>query len=114
MIARLWSAQTTEAQAPGYAEHLARHVLPSVRSLSGYAGTMLLKRSTGEAVELIVITLWKSVESIREFAGSLDPERAVVADQAAQLLTRFDRRVRHYELLVKDEAPGVWPAPLNP
>jgi hypothetical protein len=41
------------------------------------------------------------MEAIRGFAGS-DVERAVVADEAAALLTEFDHRVRHYEVSVKD------------
>jgi heme-degrading monooxygenase HmoA len=102
MIARVWSAQTTEAQAPAYAEHLRSQVLPALRKVDGYAGAMLLERPAGGAVEVIVLTFWQSVESVREFAGA-DPEQAVVAEEAAALLTRFDRRVRHFEVAVRDE-----------
>ncbi|OGP73925.1 MAG: hypothetical protein A2V86_03645 [Deltaproteobacteria bacterium RBG_16_49_23] len=63
---------------------------------------MLLEREVLEGVEIIVITFWQSLNSIRGFAGD-DVEEAVVADEAASLLTRFDRHVRHYELIVKDE-----------
>jgi len=102
MIARLWSAQTTSAQAPAYADHLRSQVLPSLKKVDGYAGAMLLERPASNAVEIIVITFWQSVDSIRGFAGA-DPEAAVVADEAASLLTQFDRRVRHYEVMVTDE-----------
>jgi heme-degrading monooxygenase HmoA len=102
MIARIWSAQTTRAQAPAYADHLRNHVLPAVREVDGYAGAMLLERKASDTVEIIVITLWRSLDSIRGFAGD-DLEEAVVADEAASLLTQFDRRVRHCELVVKDD-----------
>jgi len=105
VIARFWSAQTTPAQAPAYAEHLRTHVLPSVRKVDGYRGAMLLERSASDAVEILVITWWRSLEAIRGFAGS-DLEHAVVADEAASLLTQFDRRVRHYQVVVEDE-PGA-------
>jgi len=62
---------------------------------------MLLEREASGGVEIIVITLWRSLDSIRGFAG-VDLEKAVVSDEAASLLTRFDRRVRHYELVMKD------------
>ncbi len=101
MIARIWSAQTTSAQAPGYANHLRSHVLPTVRKVDGYAGAMLLEREASEMVEIIVITLWQSLDSIRGFAGG-DLEKAVVADEAASLLTQFDRHVLHYEIVVAD------------
>lgn len=104
MIARLWSAQSTPEQAPAYADHLRTHVLPAVRKVDGYAGAMLLQRRASDAVEIVVITWWRSLDAIRGFAGA-DIENAVVADEAAVLLTQFDRRVRHYELVVKDDAP---------
>ncbi len=106
MIARFWSAQTTPAQAPGYVDHLKTHVLPTVRKMHGYTGAMLLEREVSGAVEILVITWWRSLEAIRGFAGA-EVEDAVVADEAAALLTQFDRRVRHYHLVVKDDAGGV-------
>ena len=101
MIARFWTAWTTPAQAFSYADHLKRHVLPNLRKTEGYAGAMLLQRETSEGVEIIVITHWQSLDSIRAFAGD-DLEAAVVADEAAALLTHFDRRVKHYELALRD------------
>ncbi len=102
MIARLWSARATPAQAPAYVEHLRTQVLPAVRGVDGYAGAQLLKRAGTDEVEILVVTWWRSLEAIRGFAGD-DLEGAVVADEAAALLTDFDRRVRHYELVVRDD-----------
>ena len=102
MIARVWSAQTTAAQAPAYAAHLSSHVLPALGKLDGYAGATLFERSVPDGVEVVVTTFWRSVDSIRAFAGA-DFEEAVVAEEAASLLTRFDRRVRHYEVVVEDD-----------
>jgi hypothetical protein len=64
---------------------------------------MLLERPVAGAVEVLVITFWQSVDAIRGFAGD-DLEGAVVAEAAAALLTQFDRRVRHYEVAVNDNA----------
>ena len=108
MIARLWSADTTSAQAPAYAEHLRTHVLPALNTIEGYAGTMLLERTAPAGVEILVITWWRSVEDIGRFAGT-DPEHAVVADEAARLLTRFDRRVRHFRLVMEDRPTAFRP-----
>jgi heme-degrading monooxygenase HmoA len=102
MIARVWSAQTTSIQVPAYVDHLRSQVLPAVKKVDGYAGAMLLERAVSHAAEIIVITFWRSVDSIKGFAGE-DSEAAVVADEAASLLTQFDRRVRHYEVVVTDE-----------
>ena len=102
MIARLWSAQATQAQAPAYADHVRTHVLPALSKVDGYAGAMLLERDLSDAVEIIVITWWRSLDAIQGFAGA-DLEGAVVAEEAASLLTHFDDRVRHYEVTVKDD-----------
>jgi len=57
-------------------------------------------RLDGE-IEIVVETTWRSLESIRNFTGP-DLEAAVVADEAAALLTSFDRRVRHCEIVATD------------
>jgi len=102
VIARFWSAQTTRAHAPAYAEHLRTEVLPTVQGVDGYAGAMLLEREVADGVEIVVVTWWRSLDAIRGFAGA-DLEEAVVADEAAALLTAFDPRVRHYNLVVNDD-----------
>jgi heme-degrading monooxygenase HmoA len=107
MIARVWSAQATGAQAPAYVEHLRGQILPALRRLDGYAGALLLERPADGAVEVVVVTFWRSLDAVRAFAGD-DLEKAVVADEAAALLTRFDPRVRHYEVAVQDgTGPGI-------
>jgi len=102
MIARLWSARTTPDQASAYAAHLRDRVLPELRSIPGYAGSKLLERTVSNVVEITVITFWQSLDSIKAFAGD-DIERAVVADEAAAVLTDFDRHVRHCEVVMTDE-----------
>ena len=100
-ISRCWSARTTEAQLPKYLEHFSKRVLPELRRVPGYLGASVSLRHLESEVEIVVETDWRSLESIRNFAGP-DLEAAVVADQAAALLTNFDRRVRHYEIAVRD------------
>jgi heme-degrading monooxygenase HmoA len=63
---------------------------------------MLLEREDSDEIEIVVITFWRSLEAIRGFAGA-NLEGAVVADEAAAVLTQFDRHVRHYELVARDD-----------
>ena len=99
MIARYWSALTSREKAPQYAEHLANVVFPELKKLAGYRRGTLLRRNVPSGVEVVVITFWDSLDSIRAFAGN-DVETAVVADKAAALLTAFDERVRHYDVVI--------------
>jgi uncharacterized protein len=102
-IARHWSAQTTEAQLPRYLEHFSQNVLPELRRVPGYLGANVSVHHTANEAEIVVETMWRSLEAIRGFAGA-DVEAAVVAPQAAALLTDYDRRVRHYEIAISSHA----------
>jgi heme-degrading monooxygenase HmoA len=110
MIARLWSARTTKAQSTRYLEHFWQTVVPSLRTFNGYVSSSVLVRSHGDSVEILVTTVWQSLEAIDAFAGP-DRETAVVASEAAALLTDYDRRVRHYEVAQMDGLSFRQPPP---
>ena len=101
MVVRLWSARTTPAQAQVYLQHFADEVLPALRKFTGYLSSSVLERSTESAVEILVLTVWQSLSAIDAFAGP-DRETAVVAPEAAALLTDYDPRVRHFEVATAD------------
>ena len=86
---------------PKYLEHFSKSVLPELRRVAGFLGATVSTRQTGNAVEIFVETSWRSLDAIRAFAGP-DLEAAVVAPEAAALLTDFDRRVRHSEITLSD------------
>jgi heme-degrading monooxygenase HmoA len=106
MIARLWSAHTTPALSDSYLNHFEQTVQPQLRKLSGFLDATVCTRPLPGAVEILVITYWQSFAAIDAFAGA-DRESAVVAPEAAALLTDFDKRVRHYEV-------ALGPFPQNP
>jgi heme-degrading monooxygenase HmoA len=74
-------------------------VFPGLKKLQGYQGGTLLRRDVPGGVEVVVLTHWDSLAAIRAFAGA-DIETAVVTDEAAAMFTDFDRRVRHYEVII--------------
>jgi len=101
MIARLWSARTTSTLSARYMEHFWQSVAPVLRKVKGYQSASVLVRSHGDHVEILVITVWESYQAVDAFAGP-NRETAVVASEAAALLTDYDRRVRHYEIAQVD------------
>lgn len=103
MIARLWSARTTQAQSQAYLQHFSHAVLPALGKCVGYVSSTVLTRPADAAIEILVITVWQSFDAIDAFAGT-DREAAVVAPEAAALLTDYDRRVRHFEIASMDGA----------
>jgi uncharacterized protein len=101
-ILRHWSARMNESQLPKYLDHFSKNVLPELRRVNGYLGATVSVRHIGNEAEILVVTSWRSLESIRNFAGD-DLEAAVVAPEAAALLTHFDSRVRHFEIALSDQ-----------
>src|SRR5256885_5358296 len=105
MIARLWSATTTPALSDSYVQHFEQTVQPQLQRVQGFLGTSVSVRPVPGSVEILVTTYWASFAAIDAFAGS-DREVAVVAAEAAALLSDFDKRVRHYEVAFA-EFPSV-------
>lgn len=98
LIARIWRAQSRIGKVEAYVQHATEHVFPALRAIDGYRGACLLRRTVDGTVELIVITLWESIEAIRRFAGP-DPGRAVVEPSARAALTEFKDSVEHFEVV---------------
>ena len=81
-----------------YARHFREAVLPELEEISGHTGAYLLRRDTGTQVELVVLTLWESMDAVKRFAG-VPPERAVVEPAAQAVLERFDETVQHFDIV---------------
>jgi heme-degrading monooxygenase HmoA len=103
MVARVWKAEALPAKVEAYARHLREAVLPVLGSIPGHRGAWLLKRDEGDRTELVVLTLWESMDAIRAFAGE-SPERAVVEPEAQAVLEAFDATVRHFEVVSAPDA----------
>jgi heme-degrading monooxygenase HmoA len=99
VIARVWTGTTAANDAATYVSHLKRHVIPELRSIEGHRGAYVMHRVDPAGVTFVVMTLWDSIESIRRFAGD-DVESAVVTPEAKAVLTSYDRRATHFEVVV--------------
>ena len=100
MIARRWSCRARPENVGGYVNHFQDSVLPQLRGIDGHQGAYVLKRSLGDESEILVLTLWESMDAIRAFAGE-DPNEAVVEDEARAFLSRFDSTVEHFEVALE-------------
>ena len=96
MISRVWHGWAKGTNADRYEQLLRREILPGIHRVGGFKGAQLLRRSAGDEVEFVTITLFDSLEAVKEFAGE-DYEVAVVLPEARKLLSRFDARSAHYE-----------------
>jgi heme-degrading monooxygenase HmoA len=104
MISRVWHGWTARENADAYQELLRTEVLPGIHRVKGFKGAQVLRRDVADhdEVEFVTITLFDSMEAVKEFAGE-DYEVAVILPEAHRLLKRFDARSAHYETVVRIE-----------
>ena len=99
MISRHWRGLARAQHADDYAEHLRTETFPQLRTIEGFAGAQLLKRPVEQGVEFLVVTQWDSLAAIQRFAGA-DAELAVVPEKVQRMMIDYERRVRHYEVVI--------------
>ena len=105
MINRIWHGWTTPASAPIYEALLKEEIFAGIkdRRIPGFRGIQLLRRDAGAEVEFVTIMRFDSLNAVREFAGQ-DYEAAVVPPKARAVLSHFDQRSQHYEVIVEDNS----------
>jgi antibiotic biosynthesis monooxygenase (ABM) superfamily enzyme len=99
VIARIWHGWTLPENADAYEEFLRTRMFPSIHRVPRSLGADLLRRDGASEIAFVTITRFESVEAVKAFAGE-EYERAVVEPEARQLLSRFDERSEHYEVVL--------------
>ncbi len=100
MIARIWCGYTTSANSDTYEKLLKKEVFTSIdqKQIKGYLGIQLLKRYLGTEVEFKTIMLFEGIESVKLLAGD-SYKFAYVPASAKILLSRFDKKSTHFEMI---------------
>ena len=98
MIARHWTGIAKRDFADAYIEHLRAETFPAVQRLPGFVDSSILRRDVTDGVEFLIITTWRSLDAIRAFAGD-QVDVAVVPEKAQQMMVRYDRVVRHFDIV---------------
>jgi heme-degrading monooxygenase HmoA len=107
MIARLWRGKASNAaNAEAYARHMTGTVFPSLESLAGNRGALLLRRDVDGGSELLAVTFWESRGSIQAFTGP-DIGKSVVEAKARAVLSQFDDFAVHYEVVAELPSPSA-------
>ncbi|MFZ5501011.1 MAG: antibiotic biosynthesis monooxygenase family protein [Candidatus Micrarchaeota archaeon] len=100
MIVRTWRGRAANSgNADAYARHLEKSVFPKLGQIPGHRGAYLLRRDSDGGLEILVLTMWESMDAVRAFAGD-HPETAVVEPAARAVLAEYDTTVNHYEVVL--------------
>ena len=104
MISRIWHGWTTPENADAYQHIVSTEVLPGIaaRNIDGFRGAHLLRRELEDEVEFTTIIWFDSIENVREFMGD-DYDVAHVPARAQAVLTRYEDRVQHYDVLLNPD-----------
>lgn len=96
MIVRIWHGVTSVATSDEYLEYLNRTGIPDYRATSGNRGAVVLRRLENDEAHFLTISMWDSIESIKQFAGD-DYEQARYYPEDKKFLKDFEPKVLHYE-----------------
>ena len=102
MIARTWRGVTTRDDADRYFQYLQQTGLGAYRAISGNRGVYALRRISGEEAEFLLLTLWDSLDAVRQFAGE-DVDRAIFYPEDENFLVRRDAHVDHFDVVHASE-----------
>ena len=97
MVERHWKGIAIREKASHYIHHLKAETFPALRTISGFKGLSILSREIEEGTAFLIITRWKEIESIRQFAG-MNYEEAVVPDAVKAMMIRYDSWAEHYKV----------------
>jgi heme-degrading monooxygenase HmoA len=97
MIARVWRGITLVEKADEYLEYLSETGLRDYASTSGSRGVTVLRRNQGDHCEIMLISLWDSMDAVRAFAGE-NPDQSVYYPDDHHYLLDMEPLVRHYEV----------------
>lgn len=100
MIARVWQGVVPADKAEGYGRYLSDSDfgVRDYQRTPGNRGVCLLKRSQGDRVQFLLISLWESRDAIAAYAGP-DIERARYFPYDRECLLEPDPDVAHYEVM---------------
>lgn len=104
MICRLWRGWTTLDNAAAYERVVRGEVIPGIEALgiAGFRHIDLMKRELEGEVEFQTLMWFDSLEAIQAFVGE-DHAVSHVPPAARAVLSRFDERAAHYEVIDQRE-----------
>lgn len=95
-VVRMWRGVIRTADRDEYVDYVERTGIEQYRSTPGNRDAWTLTRDLGDGLtEIVTVSRWDSLDSIRGFAGD-DIDKAVYYPDDDRFLVERDDTVRHY------------------
>ena len=103
-VCRLWRGWTTPENADAYERIVRGEVIPGIeaRRIPGFLHIDLMKRDLDGEIEFQTLMWFDSLDAIKAFMGA-DYDLSHVPAAARAVLSRFDGRAAHFEVLDRRE-----------
>jgi len=100
VVARVWHGVVPKSKRAKYFEYLKKTGMKDYSHTPGNMGASILVRDDGDKTEFVIISLWKSTEAIKAFAGE-DTDRARYYPEDSKFLLELKPTVKHYDLALE-------------
>jgi len=110
MICRIWRGWASRDNARPYEELLRYSVIPGIeaRKIAGFGHIDIMRRDLGNEIEFATIMWFDDLDAVKTFVGE-DYEVSHVPAAARAVLSRFDDRATHYDVIDRREQEQVRP-----
>jgi heme-degrading monooxygenase HmoA len=102
-IARIWRGRTPASKADEYARYLDANGIAKIRATPGNRGVTVLRRTDGDKTEFVVISIWDSIDAVKNFAGA-DYQKTVILPRDGEYLIEVEPNVLHYEVVREERS----------
>ena len=102
-IARIWRGRTPASKADEYARYLDANGIAKIRATPGNRGVTVLRRTDGDKAEFLVISIWNSIDAVKNFAGA-DYQKIVVLPRDREYLIEVEPDVLHYQIVREERS----------
>ena len=105
MISRIWHGYATHENADRYQDVVTKEVISGILAMKipGFERIELFRRTRENDVEFVTIMWFQDLDAVRAFVGE-EYEKSHVPPRAREVLSRFDARAQHYDILLVEES----------
>lgn len=97
MIARIWTGRVRARDYESYTTFMKERAIPDYQETDGFIKLSFLRRLDGDVAHFKLVTYWKNLEVIKNFAG-VAYDKAKYYPEDKDYLLEFEEKVVHFEV----------------